>query len=71
MQVSETIGRVIGIGSDVISPEQSACWDDLPPSERGRAATDLLMALEDNAFVLADGLAEDRTVLLPHLNICK
>ncbi|CAG0915516.1 unnamed protein product [Notodromas monacha] len=67
--VSTEIAKVMGIGSDLLSHDQAQAWDDLPSEFRSRAATEILFALEDNAFVLADGLAEDRTVLVSQENI--
>ena len=52
------------MASQLLSPAQRFSWKDLVPSLRRQAATQLLTALEENAFLLANVVREERKMIL-------
>ncbi|XP_037090639.1 LOW QUALITY PROTEIN: latrophilin Cirl-like [Pollicipes pollicipes] len=61
--VTELTEDVVRAASNVLDAGQLAAWRDLGPEERRRAATSLLIGLEQNAFLLSDNVLPDRTIL--------
>lgn len=58
-------------GSNLLEESQRASWADLSPENQNRIASALLTQLEENAFLLADAVAKEKTILQIVKNICK
>ncbi|XP_064087853.1 latrophilin Cirl-like isoform X4 [Macrobrachium nipponense] len=66
--VTELVGAVVATGSHLVG-RQRAAWGDLRPPEHQAAATALLLGLEEAAFLLADNLHQEKTVIHAESNI--
>ncbi|XP_068218280.1 latrophilin Cirl-like isoform X8 [Palaemon carinicauda] len=66
--VTELVGAVVATGSHLVG-RQRAAWGDLRPPEHQVAATALLLGLEEAAFLLADNLHQEKTVIHAESNI--
>lgn len=62
---------VVGIVSNILDTEQAKAWDDLPRYEQVKSARSLLISLEDNAFLLADTINENKLYRQASRNVCK
>ena len=58
-------------GSRLLGVEQRAAWTDLPHNQQRQVATSLLLALEENAFALAENMAEEEAIVFAEGNIRK
>lgn len=58
-------------GSNLLEESQRASWADLNSEAQNRVASALLTQLEENAFLLADAVAKEKTILQIVKNICK
>ena len=54
---------MVRAASHLLDLSQLPAWQDLGRDERRRAATSLLIGLEQNAFLLSDNVLADRTIL--------
>ena len=61
--VTELTEDVVRAASHLLDAAQLPAWRDLGRDERRRAATSLLIGLEQNAFLLSDNVLPDRTIL--------
>ena len=52
--VQQVFQNVLRSASNLLSEENRSVWLDLHPSSRMKTATALLLALEENAFLLAE-----------------
>ena len=68
--ITELVNTAVDIGSNLLGA-QGAAWADLRPAEYRNAATELLLGLEEVAFLLADNLHEEKIVPYSSANICK
>lgn len=69
--VTELLQAVVRTTSNVIDDTQMAGWSDLSHEEQMRVATALLIGLEENAFLLADNVFREKTIVQTVKNICK
>lgn len=69
--VTELLNGVVKTGSNLLDEAQHLSWLDLSFEDQMRVATSLLTGLEDNAFLLADTIARERSVVQKVKNICK
>jgi hypothetical protein len=69
--VFDLLQYVVRIGSNLLNSSQYPSWKDLPFSEQMRVATNLLIGLEENSFLLADILIKEKTITHNVPNICK
>ena len=67
--VTELLQGVMRTGSNILDAAQQASWLDLTYQEQMRVATSLLMGLEENAFLLADTVIREKTVVHKDKNI--
>lgn len=58
-------------GSNLLEESQRASWSDLSMDAQNRVASALLTQLEENAFLLADAVTKEKTILQIVKNICK
>ncbi|XP_041983506.1 latrophilin Cirl isoform X2 [Aricia agestis] len=68
--VTDMLLGVIKTGSNLLEESQRASWSDLSTEAQNRAATSLLTQLEENAFLLADAVTKEKTILQIVKNIC-
>lgn len=68
--VFDLLQYVVRIGSNLLNSSQYPSWKDLPFSEQMRVATNLLIGLEENSFLLADILIKEKTITHNVPNIC-
>ena len=54
---------IVRTTSNLLEPEQREMWDDLGEEGQRPVMTDLMLGLEENAFLLADSLAEEKSVV--------
>ncbi|XP_025264795.1 latrophilin Cirl isoform X2 [Camponotus floridanus] len=69
VSVTELLQGVVRTGSNLLDKAQMASWKDLSHQEQMRVATSLLIGLEENAFLLADTLGHDKTIIHEGKNI--
>ncbi|XP_035725800.1 latrophilin Cirl-like isoform X2 [Vespa mandarinia] len=62
VSVTELLQGVVRTGSNLLNEAQMASWKDLSHQEQMRVATSLLIGLEENAFLLADTLTQEKTI---------
>ncbi|XP_076383427.1 latrophilin Cirl isoform X4 [Megalopta genalis] len=62
VSVTELLQGVVRTGSNLLDKAQMASWKDLSHQEQMRVATSLLTGLEENAFLLADTLMQEKTI---------
>lgn len=71
VSVTELLQGVVRTGSNLLDKAQMASWKDLSHQEQMRVATSLLIGLEENAFLLADTLMQEKTIMHEGKNICE
>jgi len=71
VSVTELLQGVVRTGSNLLDKAQMASWKDLSHQEQMRVATSLLIGLEENAFLLAETLLQEKTIMHEGKNICK
>ncbi|XP_034936130.1 latrophilin Cirl-like isoform X6 [Chelonus insularis] len=69
VSVTELLQGVVKTGSNLLDKVQMASWKDLSHQEQMNVATSLLIGLEENAFLLADTLHHQKTILQEGKNI--
>ena len=69
VSVAELLQGVVRTGSNLLDEAQMASWKDLSHQDQMRVATSLLIGLEENAFLLADTLMHERTIVQAGKNI--
>lgn len=69
--VTDLLQCVVRIGSNLLNVSQYPSWKDLTFSEQMRVATNLLIGLEENSFLLADIMMKEKTITHSVQNICK
>ena len=71
--VTDLVQNVVKTASNLISDSSDIrqSWSDLSSDELGRAATALLIGLEENAFLLAETVTSEKIIIKPTDNICK
>ena len=69
--VTDLIQNVVRAASNVVDRMNRRSWGDLDKDEAGRAATDLMVGLEENAFLLADSVTSETILVKPTDNICE
>ncbi|GLV46319.1 Calcium-independent receptor for alpha-latrotoxin [Carabus blaptoides fortunei] len=67
--VTELLHGVVRTGSNLLDSSQHPSWRDLSYKEQMRVATSLLIGLEENAFLLADTVIREKTVVQTVKNI--
>ncbi|KAH8285331.1 hypothetical protein KR054_007772, partial [Drosophila jambulina] len=67
--ISELLLNVVKTGSNLLDESQLSSWLDLNPEDQMRVATSLLTGLEYNAFLLADTIIRERSVVQKVKNI--
>ncbi|KAG6450607.1 hypothetical protein O3G_MSEX006656 [Manduca sexta] len=68
--VTDMLLGVIKTGSNLLEESQRASWADLSLEAQNKVASALLTQLEENAFLLADAVAKEKTILQVVKNIC-
>ncbi|KAI5636450.1 hypothetical protein NE865_10799 [Phthorimaea operculella] len=68
--VTDMLLGVIKTGSNLLEESQRASWADLSSEAQNRVASALLTQLEENAFLLADAVTKEKTILQIVKNIC-
>ncbi|XP_028025566.1 latrophilin Cirl isoform X2 [Bombyx mandarina] len=68
--VTDMLLGVIKTGSNLLEESQRASWGDLSVEGQNRVASALLTHLEENAFLLADAVSKEKTILQIVKNIC-
>ncbi|XP_045539725.1 latrophilin Cirl isoform X2 [Papilio machaon] len=68
--VADMLLGVIKTGSNLLEESQRASWSDLSTDAQNRVASALLTQLEENAFLLADAVTKEKTILQIVKNIC-
>ncbi|XP_013174758.1 PREDICTED: latrophilin Cirl isoform X1 [Papilio xuthus] len=68
--VADMLLGVIKTGSNLLEESQRASWSDLSTEAQNRVASALLTQLEENAFLLADAVTKEKTILQIVKNIC-
>lgn len=68
--VTDMLLGVIKTGSNLLEDSQRASWADLSAEAQNKVASALLTQLEENAFLLADAVAKEKTILQIVKNIC-
>ncbi|XP_018348308.1 PREDICTED: latrophilin Cirl-like isoform X4 [Trachymyrmex septentrionalis] len=69
VSVTELLQGVVRTGSNLLDKAQMASWKDLSHQEQMRVATSLLIGLEENAFLLAETLLQEKTIMHEGKNI--
>ena len=71
--VTDLVQNVVKTASNLISDSEQIrqSWGDLSQDELGRAATALLVGLEENAFLLAETVTSEKIIIKPTENIRK
>ncbi|KAK6619841.1 hypothetical protein RUM44_006240 [Polyplax serrata] len=69
--VTELLQSVVKTTSNLLDSSQDPSWKDLSHREQMRVATSLLVGLEENAFLLADTVIREKTVVQSVKNICE
>ncbi|XP_032572160.1 latrophilin Cirl isoform X2 [Drosophila sechellia] len=67
--IMELLHCVVKTGSNLLDESQLSSWLDLNPEDQMRVATSLLTGLEYNAFLLADTIIRERSVVQKVKNI--
>ncbi|XP_063542815.1 latrophilin Cirl isoform X3 [Cydia strobilella] len=68
--VTDMLLGVIKTGSNLLEESQRSSWADLSADAQNRVASALLTQLEENAFLLADAVTKEKTILQIVKNIC-
>ena len=71
--VTDLVQNVVKTASNLISDSSDIrqSWSDLTSDELGRAATALMVGLEENAFLLAETVTTEKIIIKPTENIRK
>ena len=71
--VTDLVQNVVKTASNMISDSADIrqSWGDLSADELGRAATALMVGLEENAFLLAETVTSEKIIFKPTQNIRK
>ncbi len=69
--VTDLVQNVVRVSSNLISDKNHQGWIDLGKDEAGQAATSLMVAVEENAFLLADSVTSEKIIIKPTENIRK
>lgn len=71
--VTDLVQNVVKTASNLISDSSDIrqSWSDLMGDELGRAATALMVGLEENAFLLAETVTTEKIIIKPTENIRK
>lgn len=67
--VTELLQSVVKTTSNLLDSSQDPSWKDLSHREQMKVATSLLIGLEENAFLLADTVIREKTVVQAVKNI--
>ncbi len=67
--VTDLVQNVVRVSSNLISDKNHQGWIDLGKDEAGQAATSLMVAVEENAFLLADSVTSEKIIIKPTENI--
>lgn len=67
--VTELLEYVVRTTSNLLDASQHASWRDLSHKEQMRVASSLLFGLEENAFLVADTIIREKTVIQTVKNI--
>ena len=67
--VTDLVQNVVHTASNVIDRTNHRSWNDLGRDEVGRAATGIMVGLEENAFLLADAVTSEKIIIKPTDNI--
>ena len=69
--VTDLVQNVVRVSSNLIGDKNHQSWIDLGRDEAGQAATSLMVAVEENAFLLADSVTSEKIIIKPTENIRK
>ena len=69
--VTELLHGAVRTGSNLLDSAQMPSWRDLSYRDQMLVATSLLIGLEENAFLVADAVVTEKTVIQSVKNICK
>lgn len=69
--VTELLHGAVRTGSNLLDTAHMPSWHDLSYREQMLVATSLLIGLEENAFLVADAVVTEKTVIQSFKNICK
>ena len=61
--VTELLQHVQKTGSHLLAEVQEAAWSDLRPAQRAAAGTNLVLGIEENAFLVADTVETERNLV--------
>ena len=61
--VTELLQHVQKTGSHLLTEVQDAAWSDLRPAQRAAAGTNLVLGIEENAFLVADTVETERNLV--------
>ena len=67
--VTDLVQNVVRVSSNLIGDKNHQSWIDLGRDEAGQAATSLMVAVEENAFLLADSVTSEKIIIKPTENI--
>jgi latrophilin 1 len=68
---AELLQLILEAGSNLLEKARLDPWRDLSYADQMKIATDLLVGLEDNAFLLANVVTSEKTLRKSVKNICK
>lgn len=60
--IQEVFQNILRSASNLLARHQMPAWKDLPASKRSKMVTDILLSLEENAFLLADVTLEEQVL---------
>ncbi|XP_059091088.1 latrophilin Cirl-like isoform X2 [Tigriopus californicus] len=60
--IQEVFQNILRSASNLVARHQTPAWQDLPASKRSKMVTDILLSLEENAFLLADVTLEEQVL---------
>ena len=67
--VTDLVHNVVRVSSNLIGDRNHQSWKDLGRDEAAQAATSLMVAVEENAFLLADSVTSEKIIIKPTENI--
>ena len=66
---STLMEATLKIGSNLLEDSQMLAWSDLEPNERAQVGSNLVLAIQENSFFLADSVNVEKNIIMMEANL--
>ena len=63
------VEATLKVGSNLLTNEQMLAWSDLEPVERAQVGSNLVLAIQENSFFLADTINTEKNIIMMEENL--